>query len=314
MPSTSYQTVGDMLKATGNPSSNSQRQDGKLDFEIRETNLPNQGKSHQENVLSELSPLLGKKDSDRTQEQEEQKRRISGIWGALHGLSAIQQIKTPWWILIALFVMVQMTRINYFVATIRAQYDYLFHDYARAVRVNTVFDIALPAGGVLSIPFIGMVLDNLSTPLTLALLVSMATIIGVLGVLPFEPAAYLNVAMFVLYRPLYYTAVSDYAAKVFGFHTFGKVYGLIICISGLFNFSQSALDALTHKGFGGNPIPANILLLCVAMGIGTVLVGYVYKKSIAMARKLPEEDAEDAAEALSHSAHTDIEDHDSRDN
>ena len=99
MPSTSYQTVGDMLKATGNPSSNSQRQDGKLDFEIRETNLPNQGKSHQENVLSELSPLLGKKDSDRTQEQEEQKRRISGIWGALHGLSAIQQIKTPWWIL-----------------------------------------------------------------------------------------------------------------------------------------------------------------------------------------------------------------------
>ena len=33
-----------------------------------------------------------------------------------------------------------------------------------------------------------------------------------------------------------------------------------------------------------------------------------------MARKLPEEDAEDAAEALSHSAHTDIEDHDSRDN
>ena len=101
-----------------------------------------------------------------------------------------------------------MTRINYFVATIRSQYTYLFHSYPKAVAINDFFDVALPVGGVLSVPFIGLLLDNTSTVFTLALLVTIATTIGVLGVIAQTWAAYANVVLFVLYRPLYYTAVS----------------------------------------------------------------------------------------------------------
>jgi multisubunit Na+/H+ antiporter MnhC subunit len=72
---------------------------------------------------------------------------------------------------------------------------------------------------------------------------------------------------------------SDYAAKVFGFATFGKVYGLIICLAGLLNFSQTALDALTHRAFNNNPIPVNVMLLSLALVIGVALVGFVWSKS-----------------------------------
>ncbi len=186
-----------------------------------------------------------------------------------------------------------MTRINYFVATIRTQYDYLLKSDLLAEHVNQVFDIALPLGGVLSVPFIGLVLDNSSTPFVLALLVTIATCVGVLGILPFTWAAYANIAIFVLYRPLYYTAVSDYAAKVFGFRTFGKVYGLIICLAGLLNFSQSALDAMTHKVFNGDPVPVNIVMLVIALVVGIALVGYVWQKSRSLARERLEEEAEE---------------------
>ena len=158
-----------------------------------------------------MTSLLGTKDGTRhrtKRREEEKKKQTSGVWGVLHGRSALEQIRSPWFILITLFTIVQMTRINYFVATIRPQYEYLLNNYKEAEHVNNVFDIALPTGGVLSIPFIGLVLDNTSTPFVLALLVTIATAIGVLGLLPHLWAAYANIALFVLYRPLYYTAVS----------------------------------------------------------------------------------------------------------
>ena len=283
MPANSYKTVGELI-------TQAEERTGENDPDSEDTARRRQ---HRESVISETTSLLGKS-ATKQQTEEEKKQRISGVWGALHGRSALQQIMTPWFIFIALFTVVQMTRINYFVATVRTQYEYMLHSDARAEQVNHFFDVALPVGGVLSIPFIGLVLDNTSTPFTLALLVFVATAIGVLGVLPFMWAAYGNIILFVLYRPLYYTAVSDYAAKVFGFQTFGKVYGLIICLAGLLNFSQSGLDAMTHKVFHRDPLPVNIILLVIALVVGVVLVGYVYHQSRHLKRDALEEEAEEA--------------------
>lgn len=68
---------------------------------------------------------------------------------------------------------------------------------------------------------------------------------------------------------------SDYATKVFGFATFGRVYGTIICLSGLVNFSQYGLDSLTHGPFQGNPVPINVALVVAGFLVGVVLVGFV---------------------------------------
>ena len=292
MPGESYKTIGELLKEAEDPSNDIDIFDTEITDLAELERVREERRIRRESVISELTPLVSKKTESTQQAQEQRKQAISGVWGALHGRSAMQQIRTPWFILVLLFVVVQMTRINYFVATIRPQYEYLLHDRRLAEHVNNVFDVALPLGGVLSIPFIGLVLDHTSTPFVLALLVFAATAIGILGVLPYLWAAYANIILFVVYRPLYYTAVSDYAAKVFGFHTFGKVYGLIICVAGLFNFSQSALDALTHKTFGGDPVPADVLLLMLVAVVGVVLVSYVWRKSMVM-REEEQERGED---------------------
>lgn len=188
-----------------------------------------------------------------------------------------------------------MTRINYFVATIRVQYDALLHSHDRAVEVNNFFDLALPIGGILSIPFIGLLLDHTSALAVLFSLVTVATTIGALGIIPDAMwAAYANICLFVLYRPFYYTAVSDYAAKVFGFRTFGTVYGTIICLSGIFNFSQSGLDYLFHQTFRGNPIPVNVFLMSLGFIVGVALVSYVGYQIRTLKRKMLEMEAERA--------------------
>lgn len=70
----------------------------------------------------------------------------------------------------------------------------------------------------------------------------------------------------------------DYAAKVFGFATFGRVYGAIICLSGLVNLSQPLIDAANHKVFHNNPIPINIILSSLGLIFGTCLVVFVWVK------------------------------------
>jgi len=298
MPTSSYKTVGELIVRAENPSDVDQTRQYGTEDTARAREDHEQRQKHRESAVSEMTSLLGKSGGNRQQQQEEKKKNISGVWGVLHGRSALQQIMTPWFWLIALFTVVQMTRINYFVATVTTQYEYILHSDILAEQINHVFDVALPVGGVLSVPFIGLVLDNTSTLFTLCLLVAVASAIGVLGCLPYLWAAYANIALFVLYRPLYYTAVSDYAGKVFGYHTFGKVYGLIICMAGLLNISQAGLDALTHKTFHRDPLPVNLMLLIVALVIGLVLVGYVYWKSGTIKRDQLEEEAGDTPDTL----------------
>jgi hypothetical protein len=197
-----------------------------------------------------------------------------GVWGVLHGHSALYQLRTPWFTLITAFTVLMMLRINYFVATLRSQYTYLLSGET-AAQINSTFDILLPIGGLISVPFIGTFLDMFQTRTVLFILVVSATIIGVLGCIPHVIAAYGNIVLFVLYRPFYYTAVSDYAAKVFGFATFGKVYGLIICLAGVGNFAQAGLDALTLRVWSGDPVPVNVGLTVLVACVGGGLVGFV---------------------------------------
>jgi hypothetical protein len=133
-----------------------------------------------------------------------------------------------------LFVMLMMIRINYYIATVWPKARYLLGD-EDGEKVNHLFDVALPrilyevfltvVGGIVSMPIVGTLLDNFTTPTVLGVLVVASSVIGILQVVPNIIAQYTTVLIFAIYRPLYYTAISDYCAKIFGFRTFGKVYG-----------------------------------------------------------------------------------------
>ncbi|ROT40088.1 FMP42 protein [Sodiomyces alkalinus F11] len=300
MPKQSYKTVGDLVEQAEEAEAAIDADETDLyDDQVDEnTALLREERRHQiQAVLADTEQLLGEDRADGQAQREEKSNEVSGVWGVMHAHSALEQIASPWFILICLFTVIQMTRINYFVATVRAQYEAIFGDHETAVEINNFFDMALPAGGVLSIPFIGLILDHTSTIVVLTVLVAVATAIGILGVLPFHWAAYLGICLFVLYRPFYYTAVSDYSAKVFGFRTFGTVYGTIICLSGVLNFSQSGLDFLFHQTFHGDPVPVNVMLLAVGFAVGVVLVTFVGIKSRGIRRKLLELEAEEVTRA-----------------
>ncbi|KAJ4315994.1 hypothetical protein N0V94_005686 [Neodidymelliopsis sp. IMI 364377] len=242
--------------------------------------------------LSKLDKLIGD-DVTRKKREEKQEQHLeaSGVWGALHNKTAVEQMLTPWFILLALLTVMQMVRMNYFIASIREQYTYMLGSTELATLVNEFFDWALPLGGVLSTPFLGMLLDNVSTPGVLLIIVIIATAIGIIGSIGALWAGYINVLLFVFMRPLYYSAMSDYATKVFGFATFGRVYGTIICFSGLINLSQTGIDALTKRTFNGNPVPINAFLAGAAFVVGIALVVYVTVQVYRMRKKLDEEDA-----------------------
>ncbi|KAF8468973.1 major facilitator superfamily domain-containing protein [Kalaharituber pfeilii] len=297
MPATSYKTVGELVKQVEEEESrladNDMLESDEEEIDDDELLLR---RERRESVVSEITNLLGSKGASRHQKKEETKREISGVWGAMHGKSVREQMLSPWYILIALFTIIQMTRINYFVATIRPQYEFLLGSAEKAIWVNDFFDIALPVGGLCAVPFVGMLLDKTGTPTVLFVLVFVAGATGLLNLLRDTWAAYANIILFVLYRPFYYTAVSDYAAKVFGFQTFGTIYGSIICIAGLFNFIQTALDAVTAKWFHHDPRPVNLLLLTCVLAVGTALCIWVSIRSRKLKRRLLEEEANRAIE------------------
>ncbi|KAI1821235.1 FMP42 protein [Xylaria intraflava] len=283
LPKQSYKTVGEMIVDYEAPvsddpfDSSAIEADDQVDEEtalLRETQRQER-QEHNQNIAHEIEELLGTETADRQAEREQATNKRSGVWGVMHNESASRQLRSPWFVLICLFTVVQMTRINYFVATIRWQYSVILGSVEKAIEINDFFDLALPLGGIISIPFIGIILDHTSTVAVLITLVAVATTIGFLGILPHAWAAYATICLFVLYRPFYYTAVSDYSAKVFGFRTFGTVYGTIICLAGLLNFSQSGLDYLSHDTFGGNPVPVNVALLVLGLLIGLCLIFYV---------------------------------------
>lgn len=217
-----------------------------------------------------------------------------GVFGVMHGFSITEQLKSPWFILMTAFTTIQMLRINFFVATIRSQEEYLFGNERLAVHINQFFDLALPLGGMCAIPFIGVLLDNLTTLNVLVLLSCISVIVGVCGCVSFLPATYLGIILMVLYRPFYYTAVSDFCAKVFGFETFGTIYGTIICFSGVCNILQQFMDQVTHSYFQGNPTPVNTFLTTLTVIFAGLILGYVRSQEKAMKRNNLELEAQEA--------------------
>lgn len=292
MPKASYKTFGELFQqqAESSPATrNSNDTDPNIpDSEEQEiAHGSRSGKYNHAIVTSHQTMIKGKpsgrstdQDDTETQpflpsNQEPDIRTSNSVRGAMHGTSAIEQVRSPWFILITIFTMLQMLRLNYFIATIRTQYAYLLNTHL-ARSLNHTFDFLLPLGGVVAIPFMGFILDNISTPVVITSVVFTSTIIGILGTIPNSlTAAYANISLFVVYRPFYYTCVSDYTAKVFGFQTFGKVYGLLICVAGLGNFMQSSLDVLRLKVSDGDPIPVNIVLTVLIFVFGAFLAIFV---------------------------------------
>lgn len=237
----------------------------------------------------------GKQERDERDRKEEHRLEASGVWGMLHGLPAHKQMLTPWFILVLLLTAHQMLRMNFIIATLRAQYRYMLDSEKLARKVNHLFDVALPLGGVVATPFVGLLLNHLTVVNIFIVLTVFIAAVSFLNCLPYLWAGYAMVIGFAVFRPLYYSAISyvppasfhssvtvwvltmdrDYATKVFGFATFGRIYGMLLCISGFFIFGQYGLDAWIHGPLRGDPFPVNMIIAVSGTLLGIALVVYM---------------------------------------
>lgn len=166
--------------------------------------------SRREAQLTALETVTGDATTRRADRAAARARQAaSGVDGILQGLPVGRQAATPWfWLLLGLTVL-QMTRMNYFIATVRAQYRYMLgNDDKGAEAINDFFDVALPVAGVVTTPLIGVLLNEVPVWGTLAVLTVLIVVLGVLNCVGTLAAGYATVVAFVLFRPLYYSAVS----------------------------------------------------------------------------------------------------------
>lgn len=188
-----------------------------------------------------------------------------------------KQIRSPWLFLMTMFVVFQMVKLNYFIASLYQQYESLLSP-DRASQINHVFDILLPIGGLFSMPVIS-VLDKITHSSLVISLVALATMIGIIGCIPALWAGYMDILLYAFYRPFFLVGISGYVAKVFGLRTYAIVYGLAVSVSGVGNFAMPGLDALTFRHFGGDPTPVNMVLTGVTFVTGVVLLWFVLSKN-----------------------------------
>ncbi|KAF5024414.1 hypothetical protein F66182_3500 [Fusarium sp. NRRL 66182] len=309
MPAHSYHTLPQLEKKIEQVQDRARdvhESDQEIDDRSELTRVRSARAERRKSKLEKIEELAG--DSEQRGgriKEEEGRQETSGVWGVLHGVPAHEQMLSPWFILILLLTVLQMLRMNYFIASIRSQYRYMLGSDRAAERINDFFDVALPVGGVASTPFIGLLLNNLSVPSTFSVLTMFIAVIGVLNCLSSLWAGYVTVVAFVIFRPLYYSAISDYATKVFGFATFGRIYGTITCLSGIVNLAQSGLDALTHGPLHDNPIPINATLGGVGTLVGLALTIFVTVKGRSFVEKKMEMEADDERERLLSGARAD---------
>lgn len=66
---------------------------------------------------------------------------------------------------------------------------------------------------------------------------------------------------------------------MFGFASFGRIYGTVICLGGLAQLGQPVLDAAMHGPLHEDPVPLNAAFAVSGTVISAALTVFVYVKT-----------------------------------
>lgn len=128
------------------------------------------------------------------------------------------QIMSGCFIGITIILCIFMTRLNFYISTLADQLLDLGRNnlnfYENIPSLVAFFNIVLPIGGIVSIPIIGVLLDNLSFPILFTLVGICGTLFGVLNFISNVAAQYTAICLFVLLRPFVYSLTGDFCSKV----------------------------------------------------------------------------------------------------
>ncbi|EJD54139.1 hypothetical protein AURDEDRAFT_141988, partial [Auricularia subglabra TFB-10046 SS5] len=210
---------------------------------------------------------------------KEVKHAHDPVQGTMVGVRLRQQLMSRWFITVTVFLCIHAARINYYIQTVHSQLQWYLVP-SSAQRLADSFAILLPLGGVISVPILGYLLDIRGLFDTTVVVLAAGALYGLLGTVPNVTAQALNVLLFVVFRPVMYTYVNDYCAKVFGFETFGTVLGLSSLLSGTFGLVLRPIDLAVAGPLRGNYTPVNIAGILAGLVTSAALIWVIRQAAL----------------------------------
>lgn len=181
---------------------------------------------------------------------------------AISDLPLAKQLMTSEFWLLVWTASVGMVSINFFIGSVNDQMVSVNQDTAKAL--SQAFAVILPLGGIFSIPVVGLVMDKLGpvngvlvfwvTLLAFTVLNSLYTATAM------QALAYAAFVAVAFCRPLFYTLIAVFTGHVFGFASFGTLYGFVMTCAGVANLGVGPLHAF---GQSRSFLTTNIILVCV---------------------------------------------------
>ncbi|KAL7748928.1 hypothetical protein RI367_005576 [Sorochytrium milnesiophthora] len=165
-------------------------------------------------------------------------------------LSFQEQLRSPLYTLFITYMSIVVLGLTFFLATITNQlrmYDDAINGPLSPAASNTmisVWGIILPVGGVVMAPLLGFLLSAAKPPVLFALPTVLTTLSLALLTIPSLPLQYLTFVVVAVMRPIIWTLASEYISQVFGFTSFGRLYGILLMASGIISFVVYGLNTL----------------------------------------------------------------------
>lgn len=191
--------------------------------------------------------------------------------------TATEQIISWEFALGAFFTSFSMLQLNFMIQTLSDQLGRVYTQEEQAALSYT-FDLILPIGGLLSIPFVGFVLDYGSVVSSFASLEFLFILYTVLSLIPVASCQYATFVVFVFARTALYASASDYVGRMFGFQNFGTVYGSMMSVSAVICLLQNPLARSVGTIFHGDYSKIKYIFI-VIQTVSAALPIYLYTKN-----------------------------------
>ncbi|KNE54384.1 hypothetical protein AMAG_17664 [Allomyces macrogynus ATCC 38327] len=173
--------------------------------------------------------------------------RNADLYLCLEHMTIIEQYRSPFYYLFVLHTATTVLLMNFYMQSINnqlLQFDMPKTDYDTMILA---WGIILPGCSVLVAPFLGTMLVRMPQHQLFFLVSAIAVFIGVLVQVPLEPLQYVTMVVVAMLRPTVWTVACNYIGKIFGFGSFGRLYGSLLLVVGVTNFCAYGLNLMSLK-------------------------------------------------------------------
>ncbi|RYH16558.1 hypothetical protein EON65_29915 [archaeon] len=163
-------------------------------------------------------------------------------------------MRSSQFIMLTIFFLINSFWVNFYIGTFDTQIrdagpltDDEAHNYGR------LFTLIITCG-VVTIPIVGVLMDNYGFPLTSMVLIGMGVVWSVLLIMNTTTSIFVSFFFYSVYRTFFFTFVFAYLADTLGFKYFGVLAGVMFVLGGVLGILQYPIAEFASKMCVDNPL------------------------------------------------------------